>query len=74
MGFLQEIAYTPIMGFPVIGYLGIISYLSMIATAMVMILTRSKVVRIKPKVHFRLAYLTIAVATAHGLLALSVYV
>lgn len=73
MGFLQDIAYTSILGFPVIGYLGIIGYLLMVATAMVMVLSRRKVVKIKPKVHFRLAYLTLATATAHGLLALSIY-
>lgn len=73
MGFLQDIAYTSILGFPVIGYLGIIGYLLMVATAMVMVLSRRKVVKIKPKVHFRLAYLTLATATVHGLLALSIY-
>jgi uncharacterized membrane protein len=73
MGFLQDIAYTSVLGFPVIGYLGIIGYLLMVATAMVMVLTRRKVVKIKPKVHFRLAYATVAVATVHGLLALSIY-
>lgn len=73
MGFLQDIAYTSVLGFPVIGYLGIIGYLLMFATAMVMVLTRRKVVKIKPKVHFRLAYATVAVATVHGLLALSIY-
>ncbi len=73
MGFLQDIAYTSVLGFPVIGYLGIIGYLLMVATAMVMVLTRRKVVKIKPKDHFRLAYATVAVATVHGLLALSIY-
>ena len=74
MGFLQEIAYTPLLDFPVIGYLGIASYLLMVATALVMILTRRKIVKIKPKVHFRLAYATLIVATLHGLLAVSVYI
>ena len=74
MDWLRSIAYTQLGGFPVIGYLGIIGYLLMVCTALVMILTRRKVVKIKPKVHFNLAYLTIAIATLHGLLALSVYV
>jgi cytochrome b561 len=74
MGFLQDIAYTSIIGFPVIGYLGIISYLLLLATALVMVLTRRKIVKIKPKVHFRLAYTTIIIASLHGLLAISVYV
>ncbi len=73
MDFLQQTAYTPILGYPLIGYLGIIGYLLMVATAAVMILTRRKIVKIKPKVHFRLAYITLIVATLHGLLALSIY-
>lgn len=74
MGFLQDLAYSPILGFPLIGYLGIIGYLLMVATALVMILTRRKIVKIKPKVHFRLAYLTLTVASLHGILAISVYI
>jgi cytochrome b561 len=73
MGFLQEMAYTNILGFPVIGYLGIISYLLLVATAGVMILTRRKIVRIKATYHFMLARITITVATIHGILALAVY-
>jgi uncharacterized membrane protein len=73
MEFLRNIAYTMIGGFPVIGYLGILGYLLMIATALVMILTRRKIVKIKPKVHFRLAYITIITATIHAILAISVY-
>jgi cytochrome b561 len=71
---LQNLAYTPILGFPVIGYLGIISYLLLVATALVMILTRRKIVRIPAKYHFTLARITIIVATIHGILALSVYI
>jgi uncharacterized membrane protein len=74
MAFLQDLAYRSIGGFPVLGYLGIIGYLLLIATALVMILTRRKVVKIKPKVHFRLAYATLIVATVHALLAISVYI
>ncbi|MCK9288072.1 MAG: hypothetical protein PHU24_09925 [Sphaerochaetaceae bacterium] len=73
MEFLQQIAYHYFFGFPVIGYLGIISYLLMWATALVMILTRRKIVKIKPKVHFRLAYSTAIIATIHGVLAVAVY-
>ena len=73
MDWLRSIAYTQLGGFPVIGYLGIIAYLLMVSTAMVMILSRRKIVKIKPKVHFRLAYVTLVTATIHGVLALSVY-
>ncbi len=74
MQFLQNLAYQPIFGFPVIGYLGIFSYLFLIAAALVMVLTRRRIVKIKPKYHFILARITIILATVHGILALSVYV
>ncbi len=73
MDFLRQIAYTSLGGMPVIGYLGIIGYLLLVSTALVMILTRRKIVKIKPKVHFHLAYATLFVVTIHGLLALSIY-
>ena len=74
MQFIQNAAYQPIFGFPVIGYLGILSYLLLISAAMVMVLTRRRIVKIPPKYHFRLAYLTIIAATIHGVMALAVYV
>ncbi len=74
MQFLQSLAYQPILGFPVVGYLGIIGYLLLLATAMVMVLTRRKIKRIPAKYHFILARITITVATIHGILALSVYI
>ncbi len=73
MQFLQNIAYQMILGFPVIGYLGIFSYLFLLATALVMVLTRRKIKRIPPKYHFMLARITIVLATVHGILALAVY-
>ncbi len=74
MRFFQDLAYQPIFGFPVIGYLGILSYLLLIATALVMVLTRRRIVKILPKYHFRLAYLTISAATIHGVMAIAVYI
>jgi len=73
MTFLQDLAYMTFLGFPFIGYLGIFSYLSLIATATVTILTRRKIVKIPMRVHFRLAYLTLTLATVHAILALAVY-
>lgn len=68
---LQSIAYHPLLGLPVIGWLGILSYLVMWATALTMILSRRKIVRIKPKVHFRLAYSMAIIASLHALLAIA---
>ncbi len=74
MELLRQIAFHPLGPFPMIFYLGIISYAGLLATSTVMVLTRRKVVRIPFKYHHWLAYLTIAVATFHGLLGISIYV
>jgi len=71
---LREIGFHLLGPFPVIFYLGILSYAGLLATSTVMVLTRRKIVRIPFKYHHWLAYLTIAVATFHGLLAISAYV
>lgn len=73
MTFLQDLAYVSFLGFPLIGYLGIFSYLSLVATAAVSILTRRKIVKIPMRYHFRLAYLTLTLATIHAIFALIVY-
>lgn len=73
MVFLRNLAYQPILNFPLIGYLGIISYLLMLSAAVVMMLTRRKIRRFKPQLHFRLAYSAVIVSTVHGILALAVY-
>jgi len=71
---LRQIAYHPLGNFPVLFYLGILSYVGLLATSAVMVLTRRKIVRIPFKYHHWLALLTILLATFHGLLAVSVYV
>ncbi|HKM06917.1 MAG TPA: hypothetical protein VJ869_07995 [Sphaerochaeta sp.] len=73
MTFIQDLAYVSFLGFPLIGYLGIVSYLSLLATATVSILTRRKIAKIPMRIHFRLAYLTLSLATVHAFLALVVY-
>lgn len=71
MQFLQNIAYSYLFGIPILGLLGILSYLLLWSTALVMILSRRKIAKIKAKVHFRLAYITIIVATIHAILAIA---
>ncbi len=73
MDTLRQIAYHPLGPFPVLFYLGILSYAGLLATATVMVLTRRKIVRIPFKYHHWLGYMTVALATFHGLLAMSVY-
>ncbi len=74
MDILRDIAYQPWGRFPVIFYLGILAYVGLLATSTVMVLARRKIVRIPFKYHHWLAYVTVAAATFHGLLAISVYV
>ncbi|MGB4407050.1 MAG: hypothetical protein WBI82_09350 [Sphaerochaeta sp.] len=65
--------HVSFLGFPPIGYLGISSYLSLVGTATVSLLTRRRIARIPMRIHFRLAYLTLTLATVHAILALAVY-
>ncbi len=74
MELLRQIAYHPLGSFPVIFYLGILSYAGLLATSLVMVLTRRRIVRIPFKYHHWLAFITVALASLHGLLAISVYV
>lgn len=74
MDLLREIAYYPLGAFPVLFYLGILSYAGLLATSLVMVLTRRKIVRIPFKYHHWLAYVTVLLATFHGLLAIAAYV
>lgn len=73
MNYLQDLAYRQLLGFPLIGYLGILSYLSLVTTALITILTRRKIVKIPIRFHFRFAYLTLGLATIHAIFALVVY-
>jgi len=73
MTFLQDLAYASFLNFPLIGYLGVFSYLSLVATATVSILTRRRIAKIPMRIHFRLAYLTLTLATVHAIIALAVY-
>lgn len=73
MVFLQQIAYTMFFNFPIVGYLGILSYLLLILTASLMVLTKRRIIRVPVKYHKRSALLTTIVATFHFLLAISIY-
>ncbi len=70
---IQNIAYYMIWGLPVAGYLGIITYVFLLATATTMFLTRRRIFIIHVKYHKMLAYITIILATLHFILAISIY-
>lgn len=69
---LTQITFFPVLGLPLIAWLGMITYLGFISTASIPLLTR-RGVRIQFKWHMRLAYFSIIMATIHGLLGLATY-
>lgn len=71
MDTLRDIAYHPIGQFPVIFYLGVIGYASLLATAAAMGLPRLLKKRRPVKIHRGLAYVTLLLATAHALLGIA---
>jgi len=75
MHFLQDVAYTTILGYPLVFYLGILTYTFLLATLIVPVLNAraKRIPRISVRVHRRLGYVTLALATLHGLLTLSTY-
>ena len=75
MHFLQDIAYTTILGYPLIFYLGILTYVFLLATLLAPVLNARvrRIRRISVRVHRRLGYITLALGTLHGLLTISAY-
>lgn len=73
MQWLNSIAYTYIGNYPVIMYLGIITFISLLVTAAMPRMNRMGWTRIPLKYHIRMAYLTAVLAAIHGLLAISGY-
>ena len=70
---ISEIAYISILGNPVIFYLGIMTYVMLLLTAGIMILNIRGIIKFPLNYHKLAAYITITIATVHGLLGLSVY-
>ncbi len=68
MDLLREIAYYPLGPFPVVFYLGLVSYILLWATGMTMALARRLKRRRPVQAHHRLALATLGVATLHALL------
>ena len=71
---LEGISYALIFGFPVIGYLGIITFASFLFTATVGLLNYRGITWIPFKWHPRLAATSIALGIVHGTLGLLIYV
>jgi len=70
MDALREFAYTNLGPFPVIFYLGLVSYALLLATGATMSLPRRLKRRRPVRAHHWLAYSTGVVATLHALLGI----
>ncbi|HLM83991.1 MAG TPA: hypothetical protein VK254_02140 [Candidatus Bathyarchaeia archaeon] len=70
---VQNIAYSLIFGKPVIMYMGILTYLSLISTATIGALNFKGITVIPFRWHPRFAAATILLATLHALMGLSTY-
>ena len=70
---LQDITYYLIFGIPFIVYLGIITILMFVITALFAILKRKGKTKISIQWHFRLAILSIILGIIHGILGITTY-
>lgn len=70
---IQNIAYTLLLGKPLIMYGGILTYLLLLSTALVGFLNFRGIQAIPLKWHPRLAVATIIIATIHALFGLSIF-
>ena len=70
---LQDITYYLIFGIPFIVYLGIITILMFVITALFAILKRKGKTKISIQWHFRLAILSIILGIIHGILGITAY-
>ena len=70
---LQEITYYSIFNIPFIVYLGIITILMFIITAILAVLKRNGKLQYQIKWHYRLAYISIILGIIHGLLGILIY-
>jgi hypothetical protein len=70
---LKEIAYTPILGLPVLMWGGILTFLVMVTAAVMAHLNLKQKFAPGFKWHVRLAILAFIMALSHGLLAILSY-
>ena len=70
----NDITYYLIFGLPFIVYLGIITIIMFIITALIALLRRKGKIKISVKWHYRLAYISIVLALIHGFLGITAYI
>ena len=70
----NDITYYLIFGLPFIVYLGIITIVMFIITALFALFRRKGKIKISVKWHYRLAYISIILALIHGFLGITAYI
>ncbi|MFW5790910.1 MAG: hypothetical protein ACOCZY_02300 [Bacillota bacterium] len=71
---IAQWAYNMYFGLPLVAWLGIITYIFLLCTGAVMVLTRKKIKRFPLNVHITLARITIILATVHFIFGISSYI
>jgi hypothetical protein len=70
---LQEITYYLVFGIPFIVYLGIITILMFMLTALLAVLKQKGKMKFSIQWHHRMAYLSILLGVTHGILGITAY-
>jgi hypothetical protein len=70
---LTKITYFPILGKPLVMWLGIVTLLCLLFTAAISVMNKKGIHKIPLKWHSRMAGITIVLAIIHGILAVAAY-
>lgn len=71
---LQDITYYMFFGIPFIVFLGIITIVLFVITALIALLKRKGMIKYSIKWHYRTAYLSILLGIIHSILGISIYI
>lgn len=70
---IAQWAYNMYYGLPLVAWLGILTYIFLLAAGAVQVLTRKRIKRFPLSVHVTLARITIILATIHLIFGISAY-
>jgi hypothetical protein len=72
---IAAIAYTPVLGLPLVVVLGIVLFISLCITASIAVMKRRGGLQNVPFTwHFWMARISILIALLHGILGISIYI
>ena len=71
---IGQIAYFPVLGRPLIMWLGVVTLLCLFFTATIAFLNKRRIRKIPMKYHPLMAKITLVIALIHGLLGLLLYI